>query len=67
MNWMMKIKKVVKNLLTNHRDYTKSTVANNILDNWNEYQNKFIKVMPKDYKRVLAAMKKAEAEGTSDR
>ena len=58
-------KSVVKNLLTNHRDYTKSTVASNILENWNEYQNKFIKVMPKDYKRVLAAMKKAEAEGTS--
>ena len=58
-------KEVVKNLLTNHRDYTKSTVACNILDHWDEYQSKFIKVMPKDYKRVLAAMKKAEAEGTS--
>ena len=58
-------KEVVKNLLTNHCNFTKSTVASNILENWNEYQNKFIKVMPKDYKRVLAAMKKAEAEGTS--
>jgi len=58
-------KEVVKNLLTNHREYTKSTVAGNILDNWNEYQSNFTKVMPKDYKRVLAAMKKAKAEGTS--
>jgi len=58
-------KNVVKDLLTNHSNYTKSSVAKNILDNWNEYQNKFIKVMPKDYKRVLAAMKKANAEGTS--
>jgi glutamate synthase (ferredoxin) len=26
---------------------------------------KFVKVMPKDYKRVLAALKKAEASGLS--
>jgi glutamate synthase (ferredoxin) len=58
-------KEAVKKLLTNHSNYTQSTVAKNILDNWNEYQNRFIKVMPKDYKRVLAAMKKAETEGTS--
>ncbi len=58
-------KQVVKDLLTNHHEYTKSSVAENILDNWNEYQNKFIKVMPKDYKRVLNAMEKAKAEGTS--
>jgi len=40
-------------------------VARNILDHWSKYQSKFIKVMPKDYKRVLAAIKKAEADGTS--
>ena len=55
----------VKTLLTKHVDYTQSTVARNILDHWSKYQSKFIKVMPKDYKRVLAAIKKAKAEGTS--
>jgi glutamate synthase domain-containing protein 2/glutamate synthase domain-containing protein 1/glutamate synthase domain-containing protein 3 len=55
----------VKTLLTKHVDYTQSTVAKNILDHWGDYQSKFIKVMPKDYKRVLAAIKKAKAEGTS--
>jgi len=55
----------VKTLLTKHVHYTQSTVAQNILDNWRNYQSKFIKVMPKDYKRVLAAIKKAEAAGTS--
>ncbi len=58
-------RKVVKDLLTNHYEYTKSSVARNILDNWNEYQSKFVKVMPKDYKRVLTAIKRAEAAGTS--
>jgi glutamate synthase (ferredoxin) len=53
----------VKILLTKHISFTKSTVAKNILDNWSDYQSKFIKVMPKDYKRVLAAIKKAREMG----
>ena len=56
---------IVKTLLTKHVDYTQSTVARNILEHWGKYQSKFIKVMPKDYKRVLAAIKKAKADGTS--
>jgi glutamate synthase (NADPH/NADH) large chain len=40
-------------------------VAEKILNDWASYQSKFIKVMPKDYKRVLEAMKRAKAEGTS--
>jgi len=55
----------VKTLLTKHVDYTQSTVARRILDHWSQYQSKFVKVMPKDYKRVLAAIKKAKAAGTS--
>ncbi len=56
---------IVRGLLSKHCEYTQSTVGCNILENWNEYQSKFIKVMPKDYKRVLTAMKRAKAEGTS--
>ena len=56
----------IKSLLNKHVEYTKSTVAKNILENWNQYQTQFIKVMPKDYKRVLAAIKKAREEGTSE-
>ena len=55
----------VSTLLASHLEYTSSTVAEHILDNWGEYQHNFVKVMPKDYKRVLAAIKKAEIEGTS--
>jgi glutamate synthase (NADPH/NADH) large chain len=58
-------KSAVRTLLTKHAEYTKSSVAKNILDHWSDYQARFIKVMPKDYKRVLAAIKKAKAEGTS--
>ena len=55
----------VQTMLRKHVLYTESTVAENILNDWNSYQTKFIKVMPKDYKRVLEAMKRAQANGTS--
>jgi glutamate synthase (ferredoxin) len=55
----------VRSMLTKHFAYTRSPVAEKILNDWASYQSKFIKVMPKDYKRVLEAMKRAKAEGTS--
>lgn len=55
----------VHTMLSKHFDYTHSPVAERILNDWTNYQSKFIKVMPKDYKRVLEAMKRAKAEGTS--
>ncbi len=55
----------VKALLSKHVEYTKSTVAEKILADWGNYQSQFIKVMPTDYKRVLEAIKRAKAEGTS--
>jgi len=39
--------------LENHYNYTGSKVAKQILDNWNEELANFVKVMPKDFKRVL--------------
>lgn len=53
----------IKSLLTKHVQYTQSTVAQKILDKWRNYQSKFIKVMPKDYKRVLLAIRKARETG----
>jgi glutamate synthase domain-containing protein 3 len=35
-----------------------------MLDSWAESGSKFVKVMPKDFKRVLEAERKALAEGT---
>ncbi len=40
-------------LVTNHYNYTGSPLAKRILDNWSEYVNKFIKVLPIEYKKVL--------------
>jgi glutamate synthase (ferredoxin) len=55
----------LKGLLEQHLQYTESTVAKGILANWSDYQSKFIKVMPTDYKRVLEAIRVAEVNGTS--
>jgi glutamate synthase (NADPH/NADH) large chain len=56
----------VKTMLARHVEVTQSDVARKILDDWKNYQSRFIKVMPTDYKRVLAAIEKARAEGTSE-
>ena len=56
---------IVKSLLTRHAQYTQSGVAQTILDHWEDYQTRFVKIMPRDYKRVLLAIKKAKAAGAS--
>jgi glutamate synthase (ferredoxin) len=52
-------------LIKRHADCTKSQKAFKVLALWEETLTKFVKVMPKDYKRVLQALKKAEADGLS--
>ncbi|MEN9285992.1 MAG: hypothetical protein RLZZ179_3485, partial [Verrucomicrobiota bacterium] len=50
-------------LVKKHADLTKSQKAFKVLALWDEVLPKFVKVMPKDYKRVLQALRKAEEEG----
>jgi glutamate synthase domain-containing protein 3 len=40
-------------LLVRHHQYTASTVARRVLDNWDDYAGKFVKVMPTEYRQVL--------------
>jgi len=56
---------LVKDLLSRHIRYTQSPVAARLLVNWATTQGMFVKVMPRDYKRVLQAIKKAEESGMS--
>ncbi len=46
-----------------HRAETGSVVAASLLADWSGALNRFVKVMPKDYKRVLEAAARAEARG----
>ncbi|MDW3213824.1 MAG: glutamate synthase large subunit [Ilumatobacteraceae bacterium] len=52
--------------LGRHLEYTGSAVARRMLKAFNVEVSKFRKVMPTDYKRVLAVMADAEAAGLSD-
>jgi glutamate synthase (ferredoxin) len=55
----------VRQIIQKHVDYTKSDKAKMVLSRWEEMVPKFVKVMPKDYKRVLQAINKAVASGLS--
>ena len=48
---------IVKNLVERHYNYTGSMVARKILDGWKFSVRHFVKVMPRDYKRVLLEKK----------
>ncbi len=53
----------VRGLVRRHADYTGSTVAQQVLANWDRAVKEFVKVMPTDYKRVLEAQKAAVSAG----
>ncbi len=50
-------------IITEHRDETESPVAAALLEQWETTQTQFAKVMPRDFKRVLAAAADAERDG----
>ncbi|MDG2364705.1 MAG: glutamate synthase large subunit [Methylococcaceae bacterium] len=55
----------LQNLISLHFENTASPIAKQILDNWSSVLTQFIKVMPTDYKRVLAerAQQSSHAHG----
>ena len=53
---------LVHGLLERHREYTGSTVADGLLRQWPAVAAKFVKVMPRDYKRVLLEQLAASRE-----
>ena len=55
----------VRAMIERHVRYTGSARAGHILKLWEEMVPKFVKVMPKDYKRALQAMQKAREAGLS--
>ena len=52
----------VVGMLRNHVRFTGSTVAAGLLADWDTVKSRFVKVIPKDYKRVLLAEARARAE-----
>ncbi|HUO73539.1 MAG TPA: glutamate synthase large subunit [Solirubrobacteraceae bacterium] len=52
----------VKALISEHAQRTGSLVARNVLASWDRARERFVKVMPRDYKRALAERAAREAE-----
>jgi glutamate synthase (ferredoxin) len=50
-------------LIQRHQAYTKSERAAKVLEDWKKMVPKFVKVMPKDYARVLQSLKKVQSHG----
>jgi glutamate synthase (NADPH/NADH) large chain len=52
----------LQQLIQRHVHYTGSSHGKMILDNWNDYLPKFVKVMPVDYRRALQEMQQAKQD-----
>jgi glutamate synthase domain-containing protein 2/glutamate synthase domain-containing protein 3 len=55
----------LRGLIERHAELTGSLKAKKLLANWDASLAQFVKVMPKDYKRVLQAIAAAQAKGLS--
>jgi glutamate synthase (ferredoxin) len=53
----------LRRLIENHLERTSSARARQVLDAWDEWLPRFVKVIPRDYQRMLAAIARAEEQG----
>lgn len=56
----------LRQLIMDHYYYTKSSKAMNILDRWEEMSDRFVKVVPNDYKIMLEKIQAFKLEGLTD-
>ena len=55
----------VRAMIERHLAYTKSERARKVLEAWDQAVPRFVKVLPKDYQRMLACIERAHAQGLS--
>ena len=53
----------LKEMIEGHVRYTKSALGQEVLDNWSAFEGQFVKVMPRDYRKMLDAFKRVEERG----
>jgi glutamate synthase domain-containing protein 2/glutamate synthase domain-containing protein 3 len=53
----------VRAMIESHRDLTGSARARYVLESWERLLPKFVAVVPKDFKRAVASLKRAQAQG----
>jgi glutamate synthase (ferredoxin) len=55
----------VRAMIERHLSYTNSARAQQLIDAWDTTVTRFVKVMPRDYKRMLACIARAHEQGLS--
>jgi len=55
----------VRALIERYERYTKSSLGREILDEWEQRARLFVKVFPRDYRRMLASLERAHESGLS--
>jgi len=53
----------VRSMIERHLEYTGSPRAKEVLDNWAGMVPRFVKIIPKDYKRMIACIDRARNQG----
>jgi glutamate synthase domain-containing protein 2/glutamate synthase domain-containing protein 1/glutamate synthase domain-containing protein 3 len=53
----------VRGMIERHRDLTGSARARYVLENWERLLPRFVAVVPKDFKRAIASLKRAHSQG----
>jgi glutamate synthase (ferredoxin) len=53
----------VKAMIEKHMNYTQSSRAKYVLDNWDQLVKRFVRIMPRDYSRMLGCIKRAQEQG----
>jgi glutamate synthase (ferredoxin) len=55
----------LRNMISDHAIFTRSERAAHILANWEKERTHFVRVMPRDYRRVLESLERAKLAGLS--
>ena len=56
----------LKIMIEEHTQYTGSAIARKILDNWDQTLSKFVKVYPRDYRRVLEERRQRDQKALTE-
>lgn len=59
-------KQYIHQMVAKHVQYTGSVPGRRVLDHWDTLIQKFVKIMPVDYKRALAELAKAELQAAAE-
>ena len=55
----------VRSMIERHIALTGSARGQVVLDDWDKHVNQFVKIIPRDYKRVLDSLKRIKESGLS--